>query len=181
MHRLDLHTVPKGFRGKSKFYIQLWWVIQKIFINLSPQPFYGWRRFWVRLFGGKVGKKVKIRPSVKITYPWKVSIGDFSWIGDEVVLYTLGNIHIGRHTVVSQRSYLCTASHDYTKEAFDIFSSKINVGDGCWLAADVYVAPGISIGSGAIVGARSSVFSNIKRNTINFGSPCKTIRDRKIK
>lgn len=179
MQRLDQHKIPKGFRGKSKLYVQLWWLVQATLINCSPQVLYGWRRFWLRLFGAQIGKKVLIRPSVKITYPWKVSIGDYSWIGDDVVLYSLGDIEIGSNTVISQKSYLCTGSHDYTKESFDIFAKKITIGDSCWLATDVFVAPGITIAAGAIVGARSSVFKNINANTINVGSPAKEIRERK--
>ena len=178
MHRLSSHRIPKGFRGKSKLYVQLWWFVQAIFIGPSPQVFYGWRRFWLRLFGARIGKKVLIRPSVKITYPWKVFIGDYSWIGDNVVLYSLGAIEIGSNTVISQKSYLCTGSHKYNKKTFDIFAKKITVGNGCWLATDVFVAPGINIGDGAVIGARSSVFKNIEINTINIGSPTKHIGNR---
>jgi putative colanic acid biosynthesis acetyltransferase WcaF len=131
------------------------------------------------MFGAKIGKKTLIRPTVKITYPWKVSIGDYSWIGDDVVLYSLGEIEIGSNTVISQKSYLCTGSHDYTKETFDIFARKITIGDSCWLATDVFVTPGITISDGAIVGARSSVFRDIDANTINAGAPSKMIRIRK--
>ena len=178
MHKLNLHKVPDGFRGKSKLYVQLWWLVQATFINSSPQVFYGWRRFWLRMFGAKIGKKTLVRPTVKITYPWKVSIGDYSWIGDDVVLYSLGEIEIGSNTVISQKSYLCTGSHDYTKETFDIFAQKITIGDSCWLATDVFIAPGVTISDGAIVGARSSVFRDINANTINAGSPSKMIRKR---
>lgn len=178
MHNLKLHKVPQSFRGRPKLYVQLWWLVQAIIINSSPQVFYGWRRFWLRMFGAKIGKKVLIRPSVKITYPWKVSIGDFSWIGDDVVLYSLGEIEIGSNTVISQKSYLCTGSHDYTKETFDIFAKKIKVGNSCWLSTDVFVAPGITISDSAIVGARSSVFNDVDTNTINVGTPSKMIRKR---
>jgi putative colanic acid biosynthesis acetyltransferase WcaF len=179
MHRLDQHKIPTGFRGKSKIYVQLWWLAQALFINPSPQVFYGWRRFWLRLFGAQIGKKVLIRPSVKITYPWKVSIGNHSWIGDNVVLYSLGEIEIGSNTVISQKSYLCTGSHDYSKETFDIFAKKITIGNSCWLATDVFVAPGITIGDGAIVGARSSVFKDIIANSVHAGSPTKELKSRK--
>jgi putative colanic acid biosynthesis acetyltransferase WcaF len=168
MHKLNLHKVPDGFRGKSKLYVQLWWLVQATFINSSPQAFYG----------AKIGKKTLVRPTVKITYPWKVSIGDYSWIGDDVILYSLGDIEIGSNTVISQKSYLCTGSHDYTKETFDIFARKITIGDSCWLATDVFVTPGITISDGAIVGARSSVFRDIDANTINAGAPSKMIRKR---
>ena len=97
---------------------------QSTLFALSPQFMYGWRRFLLSLFGAKIGCKVIIQPSVKITYSWKLRIGDYSWIGDDVALYTLGEIEIGNHAVESQKSYLCTGSHDYQKLAFDIFAKK---------------------------------------------------------
>jgi putative colanic acid biosynthesis acetyltransferase WcaF len=139
---------------------------------------YGWRRFLLRLFGAKIGKNVIIRPNVTITYPWKVTIGDYSWIGDNVVLYSLGDIKIGSNVVISQKSYLCAASHDYGKEDFPIWSKKITIEDECWLATDVYVSPGITIEQGTIVGARSSVFNDLPAYKICVGTPAKPIKDR---
>lgn len=179
MHQqLNTFKLPKKFRGKNAFIVQIWWIVQAIFFKASPQFMYGWRRFLLRMFGAKIGKKVVLRPSVTTTYPWKVSIGDYSWIGDNVTLYSLGEIEIGKNVVVSQESYLCTGSHDYTKLDFPIYQKKIYIEDECWLATDVYVAPGITIGKGTVVGARSSVFKNLPKNKICIGSPAKIIRDR---
>ena len=74
---LNAFKVPDDFRGKSKIVVQLWWIIEKSFFAWSPQFFYGWRRFLLRLFGAKIGKGVLIRPSAKFTYPWKISIDDY--------------------------------------------------------------------------------------------------------
>ena len=146
--------------------------------STSPQIMFGWRRFLLRCFGAKIGKKVLIRPSVKTTYPWNLSIGDYSWIGDEVVLYSLGEIEIGEHTVISQRSYICTASHKYNVPEFSIYSEKVSVGAQCWLATDVYVAPGLTIEDGVVVGARSTVLSDLKGYKVYAGSPVRYIKDR---
>lgn len=175
---LNFYKTPNDFRGKSKLIVQLWWATQAFLFRLSPQFMYGWRRFLLRSFGAKIGKEVIIRPTAQITYPWKVSIGDYSWVGDEVVLYSLGEIQIGSNTVVSQRSYICTGSHDYNSESFDIYSQKITIGDKCWLATDVYVAPSVKIGDFTVVGARSSVFSDLPPNKVCVGSPAKPIKDR---
>lgn len=86
-------------------------------------------------------KNVVIRPSVKITYPWKLTLGDYAWVGDDAVLYTLGEITIGANSVVSQKCYLCTGSHDFMSQHFDITASPIVIGEKCWLATDVFVAP----------------------------------------
>lgn len=180
MQNLSYYKTPKDFRGKSKLVVQLWWLIQGSLFKLSPQILYNWRRFLLRLFGAKIGKNVIIRPSVKITYPWKLEIGDFSWIGDDVVLYTLGAIHIGKNSVISQRSYLCTGSHNYSKVDFPIYSKPIIIEDECWLATDVYVGPGVRIAKGTVVGSRSSVYKSLPPGKICVGNPAIVIKERRI-
>ncbi|CDQ11291.1 putative glycose-acyl transferase, WcaF [Acidithiobacillus ferrivorans] len=175
---LSRFRVPATFRGRSGWYVQLWWLVQASLFTWSPQVLYGWRRFLLRLFGAKIGKGVIIRPSTRITYPWKVSIGDFAWVGDDVVLYSLGEIDIGANAVVSQRCYLCTGSHDYTQPTFDIYTKPILVGAEAWLATDVFVAPGVRIGRGAVVGARSSVFEDIPELMLAKGTPAKPFKKR---
>jgi putative colanic acid biosynthesis acetyltransferase WcaF len=177
---LDSFKLPKNFRGKNPFFVQLWWIVQAIFFKNSPQVFYGWRRFLLRLFGAKIGKKVIIRPTVRTTYPWKLTIGDYSWIGDDVVLYTLGSIDIGKNVVVSQKSYICTGAHDYSQEDFPIYQKPIHISDQAWIATDVFVAPGVTIGKGTVVGARSSVFKSLPENGVYMGSPAKFVRKRKL-
>jgi len=178
MQKLNQFALPDNFRGRSSIIVQVWWFVDFFFFKLSPQMMYGWRRFLLRSFGAKIGKNVIIRPSVTIMYPWKVSIGDDSWIGDDVVLYSLGEIEIGANAVVSQKSYLCAGSHDYTDETFPIWSKKIMIESECWLATDVYVAPGVTIGRGTVVGARSSVFHDLPSGKVCVGSPAKVLKDR---
>lgn len=180
MQKLDKFILPENFRGRNPFIVQLWWLVQNILFRCSPQFMYAWRRFLLRVFGAKIGRKVIIRPTVKITYPWKVNIGDYSWIGDDVVLYSLGEIEIGKNTVISQKSYVCTGSHDYLKEDFPIFAEKISIEDECWLATDVFVAPGVTIKKGTVVGSRSSVYKDLEPNKVYIGNPAKIIRDRQI-
>ena len=123
-------------------------------------------------------KKRSNQTLVKITYPWKLTLGDYAWVGDDTVLYTLGNITIGAHAVISQKSYLCTGSHDFTSQYFDITATPIVVGEKCWLATDVFVAPGVTIGDGTVVGARSSVFKSLPANTVCRGNPAVVTRKR---
>jgi putative colanic acid biosynthesis acetyltransferase WcaF len=178
IQNLSNFKLPPNFRGRSEIIVQLWWLVQGSIFRYSPQFLYGWRIFLLRFFGAKIGNKVLIRPTVKITYPWKLQIGNYSWIGDDVVLYCLGEIKIGENVVISQKSYLCAASHNYKKPEFDIFSKRIIIEDESWIATDVYIHPGVTIGKGAVVGARSSVFTDLPPAKICFGSPAKPIKDR---
>ncbi|MBV1882517.1 MAG: putative colanic acid biosynthesis acetyltransferase [Pseudomonadales bacterium] len=176
--KLDEFKLPSNFRGRSVLVVQLWWFVEATLFGLSPQFLYGWRRFLLRLFGAKIGANVIIRPSVKITYPWKLSIGKNSWIGDNVDLYTLGEISIGENAVVSQRSYLCTGSHDYKSLAFDIYAKPIIIENEAWVSADVYIAPGVTVGAGTVIGARSSVFKSTAKGVVCVGSPAVSIKSR---
>ncbi len=175
---LKKFNIPIGFRGKNTIVVQLWWIVNDTLFRWSPQFLYSWRRLILRFFGAKIGKNVLIRPTVKITYPWKLEIGDFSWIGDEVVLYSLGKIKIGENVVISQRSYLCSASHDFSNKCFNIYTKNIVVENESWIATDVYIHPGVTIGEGAVVGARSSVFKDLPPGKICYGTPAVSIGDR---
>ncbi|MEE8479039.1 MAG: putative colanic acid biosynthesis acetyltransferase [Candidatus Neomarinimicrobiota bacterium] len=175
---LKTFKIPKGFRGRSKFLVQFWWIIQSTLFRLSPQIMYGWRRLLLRLFGAEIGENVLIRPTVKILYPWRLTIKDFSWIGDEVILYNMANIDIGKNCVISHKSYLCTGTHDHTKPSFDIFAKPIYIKDEAWIASDVFIAPGITIGYGTVVGIRSTVNKDLPPKMICFGNPAKPIKPR---
>lgn len=178
MQDLSQFRVPKGFRGRPAWLVQLWWIVQALLFRTSPQVMFGWRRFLLRLFGAKIGKKVLVRPTVEITYPWKIIIEDYAWVGDHAVLYSLGEIRIGKNAVVSQKAYLCTGSHDYNTENFPIFANPINIEDECWIATDVFVGPGVTIGKGAVVGSRSSVYKSLEGGYVYLGSPAKAVKKR---
>ena len=175
---LSRATVPPGFRGRPAWFVQLWWLVQSLLFHPSPQVFYGWRRFLLRLFGGRIGKGVLIRPSATITYPWKVTIGDWSWVGDQATLYSLGEITIGDNAVISQHSYLCAASHDYARPTFDLYAKAIRVEPEAWIAAHVFVGPGVTVGRGAVVGACSVVLEDVPAGMICAGHPMKVLRPR---
>ena len=125
----DLSTfkMPPGLRGRSAWFVQIWGIAQALFFHLSPQVLYGWRRFLLRLFGAHIGKGVVMRPSVTVTYPWNLTIGDWSWIGDQGTLYIVGEVGVGENAVVSQHSYLFTRSHDYTRSAFNTLVAPIRI------------------------------------------------------
>ncbi len=159
-------------------FVQFWWVVQATLFRGSPQVLYGFRRWLLRAFGADIGKGAIIRSSVRVTYPWKVKIGSYSQIGDDVVIYSFAPITIGNSVVVSQKSYLCSGTHDFRSESFEIQSYPITIEDQVWLAADVFVAPGVTVGKGTVVGARSSVFTDLPEMMICTGSPARPVRPR---
>jgi putative colanic acid biosynthesis acetyltransferase WcaF len=179
--RLDKFELPAGFRGRSAPFVQFWWIVQSLIVKPLPQFCYGIRRVLLRAFGAKIGAGVKIRPGVEVTYPWKVIIGDHSWIGESVTLYSLGPISIGANSVISQDSYICAADHDYSNVSFPIRARAVEIGDQVWIASDVWVGPGVKVADGVVVGARSTVLQDLPAGTICIGSPCKPLKPRTMK
>lgn len=170
---LSRFRVEPGFRGRSGAVVLLWQLVQASLFALSPQPLYAWRRALLRLFGARVGRCVLVRPTARITYPWKICIGDYSWIGDHVELYSLGPITIGTNAVISQKSYVCAGTHDYQDVTFPLVAKPVVVGDEVWIATDCFIAPGVTIGRGVIIAARSTVLSDIPDGTVAAGTPAR--------
>ncbi|MGX1166170.1 putative colanic acid biosynthesis acetyltransferase WcaF [Bradyrhizobium sp. USDA 372] len=162
---------PPGFRGRSGFTVLLWQTVQQTLFAWSPQPAYGWRRLLLRLFGAEVGRGVRVRPTARVTYPWKVKLGHHCWIGDNAELYSLGAITIGENAVISQRSYVCAATHNYRDITFPLVAKPVVVEREAWVAADCFIAPGVTVGAGAVVGARSTVLQSVAPATIVAGQP----------
>ena len=178
---LSRYRVPAGFRGRPAWFVQLWWIFDALFVRCTPQALYSWRRFTWRLFGAKVGHKVLIRPGVRITFPWKVKIGDHCWIGDNVTLYSVAEITIGEHSVVSQEAYLCTGTHDHCDISFPLIASPITIEPECWIAARAFVGPGVRIGRGAVVGACSVLLSDVPPAMVAAGTPARTVGIRTVR
>jgi len=170
--------VPAGFRGRSALFVQFWWIVQALVFKRLPQICFPLRRFLLRAFGAKVGVAVKIRPGVVITLPWKVSIGDYAWIGDNVTLYSLGPISIGKNSVISQDTVICAADHDYTKQAFPLRERAVSIEDEVWVASDVWIGPGVTVGAGSVIGVRSTVLRDLPPGMVCFGTPCIPIKRR---
>jgi putative colanic acid biosynthesis acetyltransferase WcaF len=175
---LSKFVVPLGFRGRSAILVQLWWLTQATLFRWSPQFAYGFRAYLLRLFGATVGKNVKIRSTATITYPWFFEIGDHSWVGDDSVIYNLASIKIGSNVALAHRVYLSAGSHLIDRVTFDIVARPIVIEDECWLPNDVFVAAGVTIGRGAVIGARSSVFKDMPAGMVCFGYPCMPVKRR---
>jgi putative colanic acid biosynthesis acetyltransferase WcaF len=165
-------------RGRPGWYVLLWWLLQAIVFPLTPHSLHAPRCALLRLFGARIGKGVVIRPTARFTYPWKVDIGDYSWVGDDVVFYSLESIHVGQHCVISQKSYLCTGSHDMRSPTFQLVTKPIAIGNGAWVATNCFIGPGVQIGANAVIGARSSVFTSMPAGQICWGTPCRAHRPR---
>lgn len=144
----------------------------------SPRPLHAWRSFLLRLFGAKIGSGVHVYPRVTIWAPWNLVIGDETGIADGAILYSQGIITIGKRAVISQGVHLCAGTHDYTKAGFPLVTLPIVVGDHVWVAAEAFVHPGVTIGEGTVVGARSVVTKDLPSWKVCSGFPALPLKDR---
>jgi putative colanic acid biosynthesis acetyltransferase WcaF len=162
--------------------IRKFWHLSSLFLfrPFAGRIFNNWRIFILRLFGAKIGQGSVVYASAIIPAPWNLKMGDISCIGPHVELH-LDKISIGSKVTISQRTYLCSGSHDITKLNTPFISSPIVVEDYAWIAAEAFIMMGVTIGKGSIVGARSAVFKDVEPWTVVGGNPAKFIKKREIK
>ncbi len=156
----------------------LWAIVEKTIFRCTFHTWYGLRASLLRMFGAKLGRNVRIRRTVHIEVPWNVTIADDVSIGDHAVLYSLGMITIGARSFVSQDGYLCAGTHDHTKRDYPLMRVPITIGADCWVAADAFVGPGVTIGDRTVLGARASAFSDLPPDVIAVGNPAKPVKPR---
>ena len=177
MHNQDTFTGP-SFSLKNRVARLVWSMVSSIFFRLSPRPFHAWRAFLLRCFGATVEKGVHIYPNVKIWAPWNLILHKECGIANGVNLYSMGTITIGYRAVISQGTYLCAGTHDYTKSGFPLLTKPIIVGDHVWIAAESFIHPGVTVEDGCVIGARSVVTKNMPAWSVCAGHPCQPIKER---
>jgi putative colanic acid biosynthesis acetyltransferase WcaF len=176
----DTH-VGASFSLKNRLSRVLWGIVAALLFHPSPRPMHRWRSFLLRIFGAKVGSGVHVYPGTKIWAPWNLELADECGIAKGAILYSQGRITIGRRAVVSQGAHLVTGTHDYSTAGFPLVTMPIYVGDHAWIAAEAFVHPGVIIGEGCVIGARSVVTRSMPGWTVCSGHPCEPIKTRSFK
>lgn len=158
-------------RGAPAWKEVLWWLVRSLlFAPWFPIPS-SLKVTALRAFGAKIGDGVVIRSRVNITFPWKLTLGDRVWIGDEVLILSLERVAIGSDVCVSQRAFLCTGSHDFSKESFDLITLPIVIADGCWIGAQSFVGPGVTFGRSSRCLAAAVVVKDVEAGETVSGVP----------
>ena len=156
----------------------LWAIVYRLLFRPTPRPMVKWRAFLLKCFGADLTLKARVHATARIWAPWNLKMGDYACIAPDVDCYNTAKVTIGAHATVSQYSYLCTATHDFELPNMPLTYEPIVIGDQAWICTDVFVGPGVTVGQGAVVGARSSVFSDIPPWQVAVGTPAKPIRPR---
>lgn len=159
----------------------LWGLVCVMLFRPSPRSFHRWRNFLLRLFGAKLHPTARVYPRVRVWAPWNLIMAEHACLGDDVDCYCVATVSIGARTTVSQYSYLCGATHDHEDPQHPLRPGPIKIGARCWIAADVFVGAGVTIADGTVVGARSSVFSDLPEWVVAMGTPAKPVGPREFR
>ncbi|MFZ0436054.1 MAG: WcaF family extracellular polysaccharide biosynthesis acetyltransferase [Chthoniobacterales bacterium] len=171
--RLDRYDNSDFSRGASKLKEVLWWIVRSLlFAPWFPVPS-ELKVVALKVFGAKVGKGVVIRSHVNITFPWRLSIGDHVWIGEEVLILTLAPVTIASHVCISQRAFLCTGSHRFRSDNFDLVTKPIVIGEGCWIAANAFIGSGVTLAPGTLCSVGAVVLRSSGPGEVLSGNPAK--------
>ncbi|MGN8991838.1 MULTISPECIES: putative colanic acid biosynthesis acetyltransferase [Bacteroides] len=175
MHFVSPYTTTN--RIKRMLWEVCWTLLARPFPKSTLMP---WKRFLLRMFGAKIASTVNVYASAKIFMPWNLEMKDYACIASGVDCYNAAPITIGVNATVSQRAYLCTASHNISSSRHEQIEKPIIIEDRVWVAAEAFIAPGIIIGEGAVVGARAAVFKDVEPWMVVGGNPAMYIKTRKI-
>lgn len=181
MSQVDLSTYQNALSRKNQIARFVFSMVWLLFVRPLPRSIgKGWKRFILQCFGAKLHPTAHVYSSVRIYMPWNLEMHAHSCLAPEVDCYNVAKISIGAHSTVSQKSYLCAASHDISKPQHPLIYKPIVIADQVWVGAEAFIGMGVHVGEGAVVGARAAVFKDVAPWTIVGGNPAKYIKDRVI-
>lgn len=183
MTRVDLRLTSAGGydSGRPYVYRALWLVVEALLLLNPVVTSYGLKRWVLRRFGAQIGRSVIIKPNVHVKYPWRLEVGDNVWIGERAWIDNFVLVHIGANAVLSQGAYVCTGNHDWSDPGMGLVVHPVTIEDGAWLGAFTRVAPGIRVGSGAVLTLGSVLLEDAEPMGIYRGNPAKRIAERRIR
>lgn len=174
------NRVKKSY-SRGEILARVLWATVNPLYRFSPRTLFGWRRLLLRAFGARVGRNVHIYNTARIYFPWNLEVGDWSAIGEHAFIYNLGPVRIGSQVTISQRAHLCAGTHDYTDPALPLQKPPIVIEDQAWVCADAFVGPGVTVGEGAVVGARAVAVKDVGAWQVVAGNPARFIKQRVLK
>src|ERR1700730_10766842 len=178
LERIGERLKPTAITASCRVQRLLWGLVFHSLYRPSPNFLHAWRRMLLRLFGAKIGAGAHPYPHAKIWAPWNLTMGENSCLANDVDCYCVASVTIGCNAIVSQYSYLCAASHDYETDDFHLVSAPIVIRPSAWVGADCFIGPGVEVGEGAVVGARSTVVRDVPPKAVVVGNPARIVRFR---
>lgn len=158
-----------------------WGLAWLLLARWTPPPLHAWRRLVLRAFGARIGVGARVHASVHIWLPANLELGDHALVGPGARLYNQGRIAIGPWTVISQRAHLCASSHDINDPNFQLVLRPVTIGESCWIAAEAFVGPGVTMHDRAVLAARAALFRDAEADTVYGGNPAVRLKARALR
>jgi putative colanic acid biosynthesis acetyltransferase WcaF len=172
---------PVNFdRGAGVVRELLWLLVSLFLFRLCPLKLSALKCAVLRLFGARVGRGVVFKPQVKITFPWRLTLGDHVWLGEECWLFNLAPITVEDNVCISQRAFLCTGNHNYKLPTFNLITGPIRLERGAWICANSFVGPGVTVGTHAVLAAGSVTAKDLEPHGVYQGNPAVRVNTRFI-
>ena len=170
-----------SFTLGNRLFRALWMTVWLVLARFTPPPLHGWRRLVLRLFGAQIGRGARVHASAMIWHPGNLELGDQVLIGPGVRLYNQGRITVGPRTVISQRAHICASTHDVGDPHFQLQLRPIVIGTQCWVAAEAFVGPGVTMHDRSVLAARGALFGNAEADGIYAGNPAAFLKKRQLR
>lgn len=177
----DPLTGGATFSLRNRCFRLVWNITWTLFASWTPPFMHPWRRVLLRTFGAKVARTAGIYGSARIWYPPNFEIRDHAYVGPRAIIYCMDRIVLCELSLVSQGAHLCAGTHDIEDPTFQLRTMPIKIGRRAWIAAEAFVGPGVSVGEGAVLGARSCAMRDLKSWTVYVGAPARPLRRRTLK
>jgi putative colanic acid biosynthesis acetyltransferase WcaF len=164
-----------SFALRIRLYRLVWAATWRLLASWTPPSLVGWRRLLLRAFGATIAPTANIYPSARIWSPANLEVGEFACIGPGVTVYSMAKITFESYAVASQGAHICAGTHDIE----DV--RPIVIGYRAWIAAEAFVGPGVTVGEGAVLGARGCAFQDLEPWTVYVGNPASAIKQRTVR
>ena len=158
-----------------------WGVAWLVLARFTPPPLHGWRRLVLKAFGAEVAKGARVHGSAMIWLPANLALGENCLIGPRVRLYNQGRIRVGARSVISQGAHICASTHDVSDPHFQLMLRPVAIGAQCWIAAEAFVGPGVTMHDRSVLAARGALFGDAAADTIYRGNPAAAIKPRELR
>ncbi|BAY66020.1 putative acetyltransferase [Calothrix brevissima NIES-22] len=176
--RLDQYSVGTYTPGAPYWKQLLWYFIGSPLVESYWLPMSKVKVWILRRFGATIGQQVRIKPGVKVKFPWRLSVGDFSWIGENTWIDNIAPVVIENHVCVSQGVYLCTGNHHWNHPDFKLIPAPIYIHESSWIAAKSVIGPGVTVGKGAVLTLGGVTGRSLDAMIIYAGNPAQAIKKR---
>jgi putative colanic acid biosynthesis acetyltransferase WcaF len=172
--QLDTYQLPDDYSPGASFLKQfLWFTLGSYLLTSRNLPGSFWRIYMLRLFGALIGERTRIKPGLRVKYPWRLSVGHACWLGEDVWIDNIAQVTIEDYVCISQGVYLCTGNHNYRSASFDLCCAPICLASGSWLGAQSRIGPGVTIGPDTVVTLASVVLHSVPASSVVSGHPAR--------